>query len=189
MYRNSPRINSTWQRSDQLLIHWQTDVKLREQKWHMVATALFSPRFTVTNCTSCTCMWEKHWWSEIFYWTIFFFFLIMSFKCVNLCGMNIFQNLCLWEIRHRLLSRRTRQNLDWRVKQVGPIMFSYVVKKEFTSTVTIMPQICHENQPPLCHFVMLTGAALLECLKRPVFYAIGCLLMFVKLVRSRSSHV
>lgn len=119
----------------------------------------------------------------------FFFFLIMSFKCVNLCGMNIFQNLCLWEIRHRLLSRRTRQNLDWRVKQVGPIMFSYVVKKEFTSTVTIMPQICHENQPPLCHFVMLTGAALLECLKRPVFYAIGCLLMFVKLVRSRSSHV
>lgn len=118
-----------------------------------------------------------------------FFFLIMSFKCVNLCGMNIFQNLCLWEIRHRLLSRRTRQNLDWRVKQVGPIMFSYVVKKEFTSTVTIMPQICHENQPPLCHFVMLTGAALLECLKRPVFYAIGCLLMFVKLVRSRSSHV
>lgn len=44
------------------------------------------------------------------------------------------------------------------------------VQKEFTSVVTIMPQICHGNQPPSCHFVMLTGSALFdECLKMACF--------------------
>lgn len=28
--------------------------------------------FTVTNCTSCTCIWAKHWRSEVFYWSFFF---------------------------------------------------------------------------------------------------------------------
>lgn len=62
--------------------------------------------FTVTNCTSCTCIWAKHWRSEVFYWS--FFFLMMSFKCKSLCGVNLFHNPCLWEIR---------QDLDWKSAQ------------------------------------------------------------------------
>lgn len=113
----------------------------------------------------------------------FFFKKIMSFKCVNLYVEQTFSRTSACGRSHRLVSLRTRQDLD---RRVGPIMFSSVnvFKKEFTSAVTIMPQICHENQPPFCHFVMLTGSALfVECLNWPVFYAIGCLLMFVKLVR------
>lgn len=30
------------------------------------------------------------------------FFLMMSFKCKSLCGVNLFHNPCLWEIRQDL---------------------------------------------------------------------------------------
>ena len=50
-----------------------------------------------------------------------------------------------------------------RPNHVCYVFVFFCSQKEFTSAVTIMPQICHENQPPFCHFVMLTGSALFEC--------------------------
>lgn len=119
-----------------------------------------------------------------------FFFKIMSSKCVNLSVEQTFSrtsacgrsdtDLLVWE-----RDRTSSEELN-RLTQSSLV----VLKKEFTSAVTIMPRICHENQPPFCHFVMLTGSALFdECLKWPVFYAKGCLQMFVKLVWGWSSHV
>lgn len=46
---------------------------------------------------------------------IFFGFLSMSFNIVNLCGMTMFQKLCLWEIWHQI-----KGNSTLVYPQVGP---------------------------------------------------------------------
>ena len=57
----------------------------------------------------------------------FFFFFLMSFKCINLYVKRTFSrtSACV-RSNSDLVTLRTSQDLDWRVKQVGPIMFSSV---------------------------------------------------------------
>lgn len=68
-----------------------------------------------------------------------------------------------------------------------------MLKKEFTSAVTIMPPIRHDNQP-FRHFVKPKGTPLcpdgcLEMASIFFFMLQDVLLIFVKLVRCESSHV
>lgn len=57
-----------------------------------------------------------------------FFFLTMSFKCINLYVKRTFSrtSACV-RSNSDLVTLRTSQDLDWRVQQVGPIMFSSVL--------------------------------------------------------------
>lgn len=101
----------------------------------------------------------------------------------SLCQTNIFQNLCLCEIKLRPCYSQNESGPRLKSSTGWPnhVQQCPVFKKEFTSAVTIMPRICHEHQPPFCHFVMLTGAALCWVFQNGLFfYAIGCFINVCK---------
>lgn len=136
VYRNSPRMNSSWQ--------WSSDLQTHSEAQQPVElTSSFIRRAKVATVLDCHFYFSSHspFYSHKLYLlylymrstdgekyfieqSFVFCFFIMLFKCVNLYVERTFsRNFACGRSDTHLSSLRTRPDLDWRLKQIGPVMF------------------------------------------------------------------